>query len=129
MGVVALGAALYFLLPGEPSRPPQPVETTERPGPQAPPAATGQFRADLEALGIAADRYSERARDFDAGRIGCNLLIPGYVAADDAYVRVAASYRNLGFQSNSATVAAYDSAGGHMAEVNNHFDESGCPRP
>jgi hypothetical protein len=83
----------------------------------------------VDSIGLAAERYGERAADYDAGRIGCQLLTTGYLAADDAYVRVATDFRNLGAQSNSRTEAAYQRAGDEMAEVNGHFDRSGCPRP
>lgn len=132
VAVAALVAALVFLLPilrdGETSGP----ETSGTPTPRAPEATSPALRSFIElvdAVQIAGDRYAERAADFDAGRIGCGLLTTGYVAADEAYVRVAAGYREFGSDPNPRAVSAYERAGSEMADVNRHFDSTGCPRP
>lgn len=132
LAVAALVAALVFLLPilrdGETSGP----ETSGTPTPRAREATSPALRAFIElvdAVQIAGDRYAERAADFDAGRIGCDLLTTGYVAADEAYVRVAAGYREFGSDPNPRAVSAYERAGSEMADVNRHFDSAGCPRP
>lgn len=135
--VVAGLAAVMLLLPDSP-RPVArggsegPAAGQPGPGPRTPAPDSPEYRqflSELEALGIAGDRYTERANDFDADRIPCQLLATGYVAADEAYVRVAASYRALDAASNSRATAAYETAGAEIAEVNAHFDASGCPRP
>lgn len=127
VAVIAVAAALYFLLPDFSS------PRTRSALPEAPASSSSpelrRLRAEVEALGTAGERYAERAGDFDAGRIGCELLATGYVAADEAYVRVAAAYRDLASQANPQAATAYERAGEEMAEVNSHFDRSGCPRP
>jgi len=132
LAVAALVAALVFLLPilrdGETSGP----ETSGTPTPRAREATSPALRAFIElvdAVQIAGDRYAERAADFDAGRIGCGLLTTGYVAADEAYVRVAARFGEFGSDPNPRAVSAYERAGSEMADVNRHFDSAGCPRP
>lgn len=132
LAAAGLVAALVFLLPilrdGETSGP----ETSETPTPRAREATSPALRSFIElvdAVQIAGDRYAERAADFDAGRIGCDLLTTGYVAADEAYVRVAAGYREFGSDPNPRAVSAYERAGSEMADVNRHFDGTGCPRP
>lgn len=133
--VVAAIAAVMLLLPDS-SRPgargPSAGPGTPAPGPRTAAPDTPEYRqflSDVEALGVAGDRYAERANDFDADRIPCPLLATGYVAADEAYVRVAASYRALDTAPNSQATTAYERAGEEIAEVNTHFDASGCPRP
>jgi len=132
VAVTALIAALVFLLPvlrdGETSGP----ETSGTPTPRALEATSPALRSFIElvdAVQIAGDRYAERAADFDAGRIGCSLLTTGYVAADEAYVRVAAGFGEFGSDPNPRAVSAYERAGSEMADVNRHFDSTGCPRP
>ncbi|MFW6039622.1 MAG: hypothetical protein ACOC9N_00930, partial [Gemmatimonadota bacterium] len=130
-GAALLAVALFFLWP-EP-----PTGSTNRPG--AGSSSSGadaavspelrQFLEDVDALEIAGERYDERAADFDAGRIGCDLLTTGYVAADEAYVRVAAAYANAEVRSNPRSADAYEEAGAEIADINSHFDGSGCPRP
>ena len=132
VAVAALVAALVFLLPilrdGETSGP----ETSESPTPRAREATSPALRSFIElvdAVQIAGDRYAERAADFDAGRIGCGLLTTGYVAADEAYVRVAARFGEFGSDPNPRAESAYERAGSEMADVNRHFDSTACPRP
>ncbi|MGD8496623.1 MAG: hypothetical protein PVF05_10560 [Gemmatimonadales bacterium] len=131
VGIAVLAAALFFLLPAlrdDAPEPVQPVSST----PRAREATSPEMRSFLElvdAVEIAGDRYAERAADFDAGRIGCALLTTGYVAADEAYVRVAAAYRGFGEDPNPRATSAYERAGAELADVNRHFDSTDCPRP
>jgi hypothetical protein len=133
--VVAALAAIMLLLPDSPRsvlRGPSAGPDANPPEVPAPARDTPEYRqflADVEAMGIAGDRYTERANDFDAERIPCPLLATGYVAADEAYVRAAASYRSIAGEPNSAATSAYERAGREIARVNTHFDASGCPRP
>lgn len=131
IGVLALAAALFFLLPDSPTTRPgasRAEPASARNGAAVSPEVRN-FVEEVEALEIAGERYAERAADFDAGRIGCDLLTTGYVAADEAYVRIAASFSALSARANPRAAAAYERAGQEMAEVNSHFDGSGCPRP
>ncbi|MEJ2483854.1 MAG: hypothetical protein P8049_12280 [Gemmatimonadota bacterium] len=69
---------------------------TERPSrPVVPPEITrfGEIAAELR-LGI--DRYDERARDFDLGRIGCDLLTAGYGSVDESFIRLVAMRAQIG---------------------------------
>ena len=130
-GVALLAAAVFFVFRDTPSTStgrtaPEPSSTR---GEAATSAEIRQFFEEANALEIAGERYAERGADFDAGRIGCDLLTTGYVAADEAYVRVAAAYGNPAVRANSRAAAAYEEAGAEIAEINSHFDGSGCPRP
>ena len=88
-----------------------------------------RFFDAVDGLGVAVERYAERSADFDAARIGCDLLAIGYVAADATFVRIAARYADLGANPKQAAVDAYGRASTEMAVINAHFDGSGCPRP
>ena len=129
-GVVLLSAALFLL---RPDPPPGPVgrggPETSTTGGAAASAELRRFLEEADALEIAGERYRERATDFDAGRIGCDLLTTGYLAADEAYVRAAAAYAGFEDRSNPRAADAYEEAGAEIAGINSHFDESGCPRP
>ena len=80
-------------------------------------------------LEAATERYDERARDFDLGRIGWDLLRSGYASTDDAFVGMAAAYARLNVASDSREAVEYDRLVNEMNTVNEHFDASGCPRP
>lgn len=126
-GICVLAVALFLLLPDGDDGP-----VATRPSPAmraAPPPELQRLLDQVEAVEVAGERYAERAADFDAGRIGCDLLTTGYVAADEAYVRVAGAYRQLGEDPGPRATAAYETAGEEIATVNSHFDQSGCPRP
>jgi len=83
----------------------------------------------IDGLTIAVERYDERAIDFDAGRITCDLLATGYAAADAAFVATATNFVALGGEPGREAQDAYEAASAEIAIVNNHFDGSGCPRP
>jgi len=85
--------------------------------------------ASIDGLTIAVERYDERAIDFDAGRITCDLLATGYAAADAAFVETATNLVALGAEPGREAQDAYEAASAEIAIVNNHFDGSGCPRP
>jgi hypothetical protein len=88
-----------------------------------------RFFDAVDGLSVAVERYAERTADFDAGRIGCDLLANGYVAADATFVRIAARYGELGASPKQEAVDAYGQASTQIAIINAHFDGSGCPRP
>lgn len=126
-GILVLSIAVFLLLP---DRDDGPIPARRSAAGQTMP--TPQLRRlldDVDAVEVAGERYAERAADFDAGRIGCDLLTTGYVAADEAYVRVAGAYRQLGEDPNPRATTAYETAGEEIAAVNSHFDQTGCPRP
>jgi hypothetical protein len=83
----------------------------------------------IDGLTIAVERYDERAIDFDAGRISCDLLATGYAAADASFVETATYFVALGGETGREAQDAYETASAEIAIVNNHFDGSGCPRP
>lgn len=88
-----------------------------------------QLFAAVDGLSIAIERYDERAIDFDAGRISCDLLATGYAAADAAFMETATSFGVLGGEPGREALDAYETASTEIAVVNTHFDGSGCPRP
>lgn len=88
-----------------------------------------RFFDAIDGLSITVERYSERAADFDSGRIGCDLLATGYVAGDATFVRIAARYAELGPNPKPEALDAYNRASSQIAVINEHFDGSGCPRP
>lgn len=88
-----------------------------------------RFFDAVDGLSVAVERYSERAADFDAGRIGCDLLATGYVAGDATFVRIAARYAELGPNPKQEALDAFSRASAQIAVINAHFDGSGCPRP
>jgi proteasome lid subunit RPN8/RPN11 len=83
----------------------------------------------IDGLTIAVERYDERAIDFDAGRISCDLLATGYAAADASFVETATYFVALGGETGREAQDAYETASAEISIVNNHFDGSGCPRP
>jgi len=88
-----------------------------------------RFLGTVDGLDIAVERYEERTVDFDAGRIGCELLATGYAAADASFVETATRFGALGVEPGREAQDAYEAASGKIAVVNTHFDGSGCPRP
>lgn len=88
-----------------------------------------QLFAAVDGLSIAIERYDERAIDFNAGRISCDLLATGYAAADAAFMETATSFGVLGGEPGREALDAYETASTEIAVVNTHFDGSGCPRP
>lgn len=130
-GLLVLVAVAALLIRGADDPAPvvtRPVPSRPAPSPTRP---SPEFQALLDRvaeLELAGERYAERAGDFDAGRIGCALLAPGYVAADEAYVEVSAAFRAAGAP-NPAMSDAYERAGREIAAVNDHFDATGCERP
>ena len=105
-----------------------PAATVSRPLPVYSLAERRFFDA-VDDLGVAVEQYAERSSDFDAGRIGCDLLTTGYAAADAAFVRIAARYGELGSNPRQEAIDAYGRTSSEVAVVNAHFDGSGCPRP
>ncbi|MEJ2546427.1 MAG: hypothetical protein P8125_01265 [Gemmatimonadota bacterium] len=102
---------------------------TERPTrPVVPPEITrfGEIAAELR-RGI--DRYDERARDFDLGRIGCDLLTTGYGTVDESFIRLVAMRAQIDPQAGSEVTREFDQLSEEVDDVNGHFDASGCPRP
>jgi len=90
---------------------------------------TQGFRDAAEELQMAVERYGERSRDFDLGRIGCDLLRSGYAGTDDTFVGMAAAFARLDAAADSRESMEYERLVNEMNEVNEHFDAAGCPRP
>ncbi len=88
-----------------------------------------RFFDAVDGLAIAVERYAERSADYEAGRIGCDLLATGYAGADASFVRIAARFGELGPEPAEDAQGAYDTSTTEMAAINTHFDGSGCPRP
>jgi hypothetical protein len=92
-----------------------------------PPESPGDRLAD--SLEVAIARYRERATDFDAGRIGCDLLAAGYREADRAFVQLSAAREIPGGGEAEAGNDRYARLARDMDDVNRHYDSTGCPRP
>lgn len=88
-----------------------------------------RFFDAVDGLAIALERYAERSADYEAGRIGCDLLATGYAGADASFVRIAARFGELGPEPAEDAQGAYDTSTTEIAAINTHFDGSGCPRP
>jgi hypothetical protein len=88
-----------------------------------------RFFDAVDGLAVALERYAERSTDYEAGRIGCDLLATGYAAADASFVRIAARFGELGPEPAEDAQGAYDTSTTEIAAINTHFDGSGCPRP
>ena len=86
----------------------------------------GEIAAELR-VGI--DRYEERARDFDLGRIGCDLLTTGYGVVDESFIRLVAMRAQIDMRAGSDVAGEFEQLSEEVDDVNGHFDASGCPRP
>lgn len=125
LAVAALIATIFVIRgSGGPSVPPSSVEM-----PPAVQPEIQRFRDVGVALVAATERYDERARDFDLGRIGCDLLQSGYASTDDEFVAMASAYARLNAAADSREATEYDRLVNEMNEVNEHFDAAGCQRP
>jgi hypothetical protein len=75
------------------------------------------------------DRYSERASDFDLGRIGCELLTAGYGTVDESFIRLVAMRAQIDRRQGTDMTREFELLSQEVDDVNGHFDASGCPRP
>lgn len=113
------------------------------PAPETPSAAAGpagtarppvsaeqaRFRGAASDLRAAVDRYDERARDYDAGRIGCDLLTTGYGSVDRAFIRLASARGELDADAVASVAEEFAGLSAEVDDVNRHFDSTRCPRP
>jgi hypothetical protein len=88
-----------------------------------------RFREIAAELSTSIDRYQERARDFDLGRIGCDLLTTGYGVVDASFIEFVAVRARLEAEQGSEPAQEFDRLSEEVDDVNGHFDASGCPRP
>ncbi|MDT8436383.1 MAG: hypothetical protein RRA92_06460, partial [Gemmatimonadota bacterium] len=93
--------------------------------PEAAPAAWVRAARSLE---LAIRGYGERRGDFEAGRIGCDLLATGYARVDDSFLRLATEIAGLE-PTETTPRARFDELAASVDDVNRHFDGSGCQRP
>jgi proteasome lid subunit RPN8/RPN11 len=129
VAILGLVAVLAFL--GLQSNTPTPVT---RPAMQRPTRPTvspdlTRYRELAAELRTAIDSYEERGRDFDLGRIGCDLLTTGYGVVDASFIRFVAMRSRLGAEPGSEPALEFDRLSEEVDDVNGHFDSSGCPRP
>ena len=75
------------------------------------------------------ERYSERASDFDLGRIGCDLLTAGYGTVDESFIRLVAMRAQIDLRQGTDMTREFELLSQEVDDVNGHFDASGCPRP
>jgi len=88
-----------------------------------------RYREITAELRTSIDRYEERARDFDLGRIGCDLLTTGYGVVDASFIQLVAMRAQLDPEHGSEPAMEFDRLSEEVDDVNGHFDASGCPRP
>ena len=88
-----------------------------------------RYREITAELSTSIDRYEERARDFDLGRIGCDLLTTGYGVVDASFIQLVAMRAQLDPEQGSDPAMEFDRLSEEVDDVNGHFDASGCPRP
>ena len=86
------------------------------------------FRARVEELMTAAERFGERSRDFRLGRIECSDLDEGYAAVDRAMVDMARSYLDAGSRLGQDDRELYRRAMDQADSIAGIFDRSGCDR-
>ncbi len=113
--------------PGAPTRA-QPAPAAPAPV-TAPNAAVARFDSLAGSLEQATRNFHDRSADFAVGRIGCSGLARGYRAADDAYIALATSYREVARDLDSTREARYESLEREIQAVNEEFDRTRCPRP
>lgn len=109
--------------------PPVTRPTIQRPDRPAVSPDLTRFTAIAAELRTSIDRYQERARDFDLGRIGCDLLTTGYGVVDASFIEFVAVRARLEAEQGSGPAQEFDRLSEEVDDVNGHFDASGCPRP
>jgi hypothetical protein len=129
VAIVALVAIVASV--GLRSNAPPPVTrpTIQRPVRPAVSPDLTRFREIAAELRTSIDRYDERARDFDLGRIGCDLLTTGYGVVDASFIQFVAVRAQLNAGQESEPALEFDRLSEEVDDVNGHFDASGCPRP
>ena len=129
VAIVALAAIVVSV--GLRSNAPPPVTrpTIQRPDRPAVSPDLTRFREIAAELRSSIDRYEERARDFDLGRIGCDLLTTGYGVVDASFIQFVAVRAQLDAGQESEPALEFDRLSEEVDDVNGHFDASGCPRP
>jgi len=100
-----------------------------RPARPAIPPEVRRFGEIAAELRVEIDRYDERSRDFDLGRIGCDLLTTGYGVVDESFIRLVAMRAQIGMEAGSEVTREFEQLSEEVDDVNGHFDASGCPRP
>ena len=100
-----------------------------RPARPAIPPEVRRFGEIAAELRVGIDRYDERARDFDLGRIGCDLLTAGYGVVDESFIRLVAMRAQIDRETGSEVEREFEQLSEEVDDVNGHFDASGCPRP
>jgi hypothetical protein len=87
------------------------------------------FDSLADSLEQAARNFHDRSSDFTLGRITCDGLATGYRAADDAFIALAGTYRDVRGRLDDAREARYEALEQDAERVNAEFDRSKCPRP
>ena len=100
-----------------------------RPARPAIPPEVRRFGEIAAELRVGIDRYDERARDFDLGRIGCDLLTTGYGVVDESFIRLVAMRAQIDREAGTGVASEFEQLSQEVDDVNGHFDASGCPRP
>jgi len=128
VGLLALAALIVLVLVPAPEPAPS---STGAAGAARPPVSAEQarFRGAATDLRAAVDRYDERARDYDAGRIGCDLLTTGYGSVDQAFIRLASARGDLDPEAAATASGEFETLSTEVDGVNSHFDSTRCPRP
>jgi proteasome lid subunit RPN8/RPN11 len=129
VAIIALVAIVASV--GLKSDAPPPVARPTIQSPARPAVSTelARFRESASEMRTSIDRYEERARDFDLGRIGCDLLTTGYGAVDASFIQFVAVHARIDAGPGSEPALEFERLSEEVDDVNGHFDASGCPRP
>ena len=108
--------------------PVSPPDVAARPAPSTD-AHVARFDAMADSLEQAIRNFGDRSSDFAMKRLSCAGLGVGYRAADDAYIALAAAYRDARAVIDSGRDARFRRLSSQMGGVNTAFDGTKCPRP
>lgn len=87
------------------------------------------FARQAESLIAALDRYEERRRRFQQGRLGCGPLRSAHETVDSLFLETAVVFRDRRATLDSSAQARFSALADRADEVDRHFDGTGCRLP
>lgn len=100
----------------------------EEPDPEAA-GAGALFVRRADALVAALDRYDERRRQFDQGRLTCGPLRSAHESVDSLFLETAVVFRDRRATLDSSAHARFSALADRADDVDRHFDGAGCRLP